>query len=159
MIILLLLMLVLLGVFPLGFFLFRSLNQGAGSTVETLDGEMALGSEKWKTQEWWESQRGKFNWSLIFAGIAAFILNAFLLPLIVAEIPQFGPGGGFFSVLLQILAYLIYIGVANVFYSLGPLIANIRKKKKKAQFRQNGFQLIRAVFVLAPQLIVLFLFF
>lgn len=159
MILALLLLVILLGVLPLGFFLFRSLNQAKEESMETLDADL-LGHKKIPTtQSWWEVHRGKFNWSLLFAGLVAFLLNAIILPIIVADIPQFGLQGGIFQFLIQSLAYLIYIGVANVFFTLGPLMENIFNPKDLAQFRKNTFNLLRAFFVIIPQAIILLLFF
>ena len=67
--------------------------------------------------------------------------------------------GGVMAILLQILAYMIYMGVANVFYSIGPLIENVKTPNQVVKYRQNSFNLLRAFFVIAPQIIVLILFF
>lgn len=159
MITLILIIVILLGLLPLSLFLFRTLNQGERKNVETLDEELARGKKVSDAQDWWEKQRGKFNWSLLLAGLFAFILNSFLLPMIVADIPQYGFGRGVMGLLLQMLTYMIYMGVANVFYSIGPLVENVKTPNQVVKYRRNSFNLLQAFFVIAPQIIVLILFF
>jgi uncharacterized membrane protein len=159
MITLILIIVILLGLLPLSLFLFRTLNQEERKNVETLDEEFTRGKKVSEAQDWWEKQRGKFNWSLLFAGLFAFILNSFLLPMIVADIPQYGFGRGVMGLLLQILTYMIYMGVANVFYSIGPLVENVKTPNQVLKYRRNSFNLLQAFFVIAPQIIVLILFF
>lgn len=159
MITLFLLAIILLGILPLGFFLFRSLNHGRETNVQTLDEDLLEGRKSQKNQEWWEKQRSKFNWSLLLAGVIAFLLNSILLPLIVADIPQFGFGRNLFLLLLQLLTYLIYIGVANVFFTIGPLVENVVQLNNIDKYRNICFKILQATFVLIPQIIVLILFF
>ena len=159
MITLFLLAIILLGILPLGFFLFRSLNHGRESNIHTLDEDLLEDRKHQKSQEWWEQQRSKFNWSLLIAGVVAFILNSFLLPLVVADMPQFGWGRNLFLLLLQLLTYLIYIGVANVFFSIGPLVENVIQLNDINRYRNICFKILQATFVLIPQVIVFFLFF
>lgn len=159
MITLILIIVILLGLLPLSLFLFRTLNQGERKNVETLDEDLMKEKKGTEAQDWWEKQRGKFNWSLLFAGLFAFVLNSFILPLLVADIPQYGFGRGLMAILLQVLAYMIYMGVANVFYSIGPLIENVKTPNQVVTYRRNSFNLLQAFFVIAPQIIVLILFF
>ena len=149
----------LIGILPLGYFLFMSLNQTKESRRETLDSHLMQEEELEASPDWWESRRGKFNWYMIFAGVFAFLLYTFFLPYFFVSMPNFELRSNFFTFALPIMTYLVYIGVANVFYNLGPLVESLRNPKKPQRFRRNWFFALCSLFSLLPQLFVLSIFF
>jgi hypothetical protein len=85
---------------------------------------------------WWASRRNKYNIGLVLAGIIAFLLYA------IAGITLIAPYDEEFEVTLfttffQGIGYLIMMGIANIFYGLGPFIDWNYNKKNEERFRQR----------------------
>jgi len=91
----------------------------------------------WK---WWEQRRFRYNIGLVIAGITAFIAYTVLSELLTMpydhdfEITLF-------TILFQGVGYLIMIGVANVFYFLGPLFDKSFNRSDSVTFRLRLFNL------------------
>lgn len=90
--------------------------------------------------KWWSSRRWKYNKGLIIAGIIAFLLYAILGGILIEpydnnfEITLFTTG-------FQGIGYLCMIGIANLFYFLGPALDKIFNKRNTEQFRGNLFKM------------------
>lgn len=156
---LLLLSAIALGTLPLVFFIFRALNQTTITRQATLDEELVLEKSNDQKEDWWENRRGTFNWTIAFAGIIAFGIYTYLLPFLFVSMPDFELGRHLLSILLPIMTYLIYMGVANVFYSLGPILEIKQAAINKKQYRSRLFILLCGIFALLPQLFAWFTFF
>jgi hypothetical protein len=86
-------------------------------------------------KQWWASRRLKYNKGLVIAGLLAFLLYAIVGSLLIK--------GDFeitlFTIALQGLGYLFMIGVANIFYCLGPLVDGLYNRQNEEGFRQGLF--------------------
>jgi hypothetical protein len=70
------------------------------------------------SKEWWKSRRAKYNSGLLIAGVIAFICYVIAaINLIMPYNDQFEIT--LFTTVFQGIGYLIMIGIANIFYSLG----------------------------------------
>jgi hypothetical protein len=88
--------------------------------------------------KWWASRRWKYNKGLIIAGIAAFLLYAILGGILIE------PYDNDFEVTLftigfQGIAYLFMMGIANLFYFLGPVLDKALNKDNTDKFRISLF--------------------
>ena len=88
--------------------------------------------------KWWASRRLKYNKGLVIAGLLAFLLYAILSSLLIAPyVEDFEIT--LFTIFFQGIGYLIMIGVANIFYGLGPLVDKLYNKDNNERFRQRLF--------------------
>ena len=156
---LLLLSAIALGTLPLVFFIFRALNQTTITRQATLDEELILEKSSTQKVDWWENHRGTFNWTIAFAGIIAFGIYTYLLPFLFVSMPNFDFGSNFLSILLPIMTYLIYMGVANVFYGLGPMFETKQPATNIKQYRSRLFLILCGIFAILPQVFAWFTFF
>jgi hypothetical protein len=93
-----------------------------------------------KIKTWWASRRRKYNMGLLLAGILAFILYAILgMTLIAPYDNEFEIT--LFTTFFQGVGYLLMIGIANLFYGLGPYVDRRYNKKDDQIFRQRLFNL------------------
>lgn len=87
---------------------------------------------------WWSKQRWHYNIGLVVAGISAFacyviVVGIFHERLRDAEIT-------IFTTLIQGIGYLFMMGIANLFYQLGPCAESICTPKNPDRFRRNLFR-------------------
>ena len=97
---------------------------------------------------WWNAHRLRYNVALVVAGILAFIsyvaVGSILLP------PDADFEVTIFTTLFQGIGYLFMIGVANVFYFLGPLSERIVRPLDPDRYRRVCFRLGLWFSVLLP---------
>ena len=75
-------------------------------------------SEARIAKKWWEARRQNYNFGLIIAGIGAFICYAIVgIIFIMPYDSEFEIT--LYTIFFQGIGYLVVIGVANLFYSLG----------------------------------------
>lgn len=135
----LLLLTLLVGIFPLSIYLIKTLKLPSKSP-STLDGDLISEKKASSNQQWWEDQRGRFNMGLIYGGIIAFGL--YLFSFILAVYPSaFFETQNLFSFLFIVVGYLIYMGVANLFYYLGPIFETVLKPIDTVAFRDRFFKI------------------
>ena len=144
--ILLLLLTLVIGILPLSVFLLKTLK-GSSPDSGTLDDDLIREKKSEGPQRWWEDRRGKYNYGLLFSGLIAFALYFASYMLIFAP-PLNAPQ--LFSFLFIVVSYLIYMGVANLFYNLGPIIEMALKPKDLMLFRNRFFNIGYWVSVLLP---------
>ncbi len=88
------------------------------------------------TYQWWAARRGRYNQGLIVAGVLAFLAYGTILELFGSrlepdtEITIFQAGAG-----------VVMIGIANIFYFLGPMCEVVTEPANIEQFRQRLFAL------------------
>ena len=90
------------------------------------------------TKEWWSTQRGHYNFGFLIAGVIAFAsCQVVACTAIIRVDPQLEIT--VFTILFQSfifsVAMLVALGVANLFYSLGPLSERLVRPRKPEQFR------------------------
>ena len=151
--ILLLLITLLVGIFPLSIYLIKTLKSPAKSP-STLDSDLITEKKANTNQQWWEDQRSRFNMGLVYAGFIAFGLYLFSFFLSVYPV-AFLEAQDLFSFLFIAVAYLIYMGVANLFYNLGPICEAVLKPKNLATFRNRFFNIGYWISILLPFLAVI----
>ena len=71
-------------------------------------------------RQWWQANRLKYNIGLVIAGFIAFLLYCILGPIIIGPHEEFEET--IFEMAFQGFAYLIMMGIANIFYTLGWMI-------------------------------------
>ena len=92
---------------------------------------------------WWGARRLRYNIGLAVSGILAFICYATvcwtLLPRVLdpSEIPSVTA----FTTLFQGIGYLLMMGVANLFYNLGPLSERVVRPANVDRYRTNCYRL------------------
>jgi hypothetical protein len=92
-----------------------------------------------QSKQWWWSKRCKYNKGLIIAGFIAFLLYCILGPIIIAPHEEFEET--IFEMAFQGVAYLLMMGIANVFYTLGWIIDISFNKSNSQNFRERLFAL------------------
>jgi hypothetical protein len=92
------------------------------------------------SRKWWESRRRSYNKGLVIAGFSAFFTYAIVgpIPLIYAGVPFELSIEHIFP---QGIVYVIMMGIANLFYYLGPLADRLFNKASDDRFRQRLFNL------------------
>ncbi len=85
---------------------------------------------------WWQSQRWKYNIGMLVAGPTAFVLYA-IATWIWVPMPEIT----LFTMLFQGIGYLFAMGLANLFYFLGPLGEMLVSLRKRAAYRRVVFSL------------------
>jgi hypothetical protein len=98
---------------------------------------MSIRSREQTINQWWESRRPRYNIGLLISGALAFTLYATL-----------GSAWGdsdfeitIFTTIFQGVAYLFMIGIANIFYFLGPYVDKRMNKSDNGHFRRRLFNL------------------
>ena len=99
--------------------------------------------------QWWEGRRVRYNFGLIKAG-----LGAFLCYIIVFQIfkHKMDPDAEItvFTIILQGIAYLIAMGLANLCYFFGVLSEKIIRPKNTNRYRNNVYNIGYWFSVLLP---------
>lgn len=114
------------------------------------------GSQNRNSRVWWNAKRIKYNIGLLIAGLAAFILYIILnASLTYPHDKTFEIT--FFTTVLQIVAYLFMMLLANIFYGLGYFFDIQLNKKNSDNFRKKLFNLGFWFSVALPFLIPLWL--
>src|SRR6266576_3436660 len=100
---------------------------------------------------WWNARRLRYNVGLVVAGVLAFIAS------VAVGCTMLPPDANFevtiFTTLSQGIGYLFMIGVANVFYFLGPLSEGVVRPRDPERFRRICFHLGFWFSVLLPFII------
>lgn len=95
---------------------------------------------KSEIKEWWSDKRYHYNLGLILSGIIAFVLYVIVcVNLIMPYDEDFDIT--LFTIIFQGISYLIMIGFANLFYSLGVIHDLNYNKENTNDFRKNLFNL------------------
>ena len=84
------------------------------------DRTVAADASPWARETWWSGRRRRYNLGLLVAGVAGFIGYAAAVERCIA---LHAPGDWeitIFTTIFQAFAYLVMVGVANVFFLLGP---------------------------------------
>ncbi len=103
--------------------------------------------------QWWRSKRLKYNQGLLWAGLVAFILYCVLGPIFIAPHEEFEET--LVEMIFQGVAYLIMMGVANLFYILGWLIDIALNKSNSQLFRRRLFSVGFWFSCALPSLVIL----
>ncbi|MBY0478033.1 MAG: hypothetical protein K2Q24_10335 [Chitinophagaceae bacterium] len=88
-------------------------------------------------RQWWANRRFKYNKGLVIAGLLAFLLYAIVGSLLIKDNFEIT----LFTIAFQGVGYLFMIGVANIFYGLGPLLDRLYNRQNDEGFRQKLFNL------------------
>ncbi|MGV6862657.1 MAG: hypothetical protein ACWA41_12870 [Putridiphycobacter sp.] len=96
-------------------------------------------SDKEIIKEWWSRKRKKYNYGLFFSGFISFFCYAleleFLIPFDTnSEITLF-------TLIPQGIGFLVFVGIANIFYDLGAFVENLISPKNKSVFRKMVFSI------------------
>lgn len=135
--ILLLLLTLIIGIFPLSIYLIKTLKFPSPNSP-ALDSDLINEKKAAAPQQWWDDQKSRYNTGLVYAGIIAF--GFYLISFIIFVNPAaFLDAQHLFSFLFIAVAYLIYMGVANLFYNLGPITETMIKPKNVLTFRLRFF--------------------
>jgi hypothetical protein len=103
--------------------------------------------------DWWARHRLRYNIALIFAGLLAFICFAIVAeccPVLEIEITVF-------TLVFQLIGYILAIAVANICYQLGPWGEQILAPKDLRRYRRIAFDLGLSFSALLPFVIPVFL--
>ena len=93
-------------------------------------------------KEWWSKKRQNYKIGLILSGILAFILYIIVVEFVVVNSEKRWDGElTIFSFLFQGIGYLIMIGIANLFYYLGPVSESIIEPKDSEKYRNLTYSL------------------
>ena len=88
---------------------------------------------------WWASRRLRYNIGLVIAGILAFIAYVIVGSTLVPPDADFEIT--IFTTLFQGIGYLVMIGVANIFYFIGPISERVVHPKNPERYRHVCFKL------------------
>ncbi|RBP44523.1 hypothetical protein DES53_104344 [Roseimicrobium gellanilyticum] len=88
---------------------------------------------------WWRARRIRYNIGLVVAGILAFIAYAAVGFVMLPADAEFEITG--LTILFQGFGYLFMIGVANVFYFIGPLSEFVIRPGDPESYRRTCFRL------------------
>ena len=126
-----------LGFYPLIAYLIQSIRRKeAKSPVQILDAEFLKENKRDEAEEWWANKRSDFNRALLFIALLSAIsmlvflqlLNAFYLSL--------------WQLFIGFTIYLIYMGSANLVFSVGLSIEKIQSPNPLDAFRQKTYSLL-----------------
>jgi hypothetical protein len=98
---------------------------------------------------WWQARRLRYNLALATAGWLAYALNAALFYAFHRPIWRDWQGGLGMTLFLG-TGFLILMGVANVFYLLGPAMEAWMKPADPARFRSAAYRMGLAGSVALP---------
>ena len=96
-------------------------------------------NEKTERKKWWSGKRLKYNIGLIISGFLAFIAYSIVVGYVIPPAPDVEIT--LFTIIFQGIGYLIMMGVANIFYSLGEFSEEIIKPKNVNGFRKRTFNI------------------
>jgi len=105
-----------------------------------------------ESSAWWSKRRLKYNKGLVIAGIVAFFLYVILASLLIEPYDR-DFEITLFTTAFQGFGYLIMIGIANLFYFLGPFIDKQFNKEGNELFRSRLYNLGYCFSVSLPFLI------
>ena len=88
---------------------------------------------------WWNARRLRYNVALVVAGILAFIAYVTVGSTMLPSDADFEIT--IFTTLFQGIGYLFMIGLANVFYFLGPLSERVVRPRDPDRYRRICFRL------------------
>lgn len=88
---------------------------------------------------WWGARRLRYNVALVIAGILAFIAYVAVGITLLPRDAEFEVT--IFTTLFQGIGYLFMIGVANVFYFLGPVSERVVRPRDPERYRRICFRL------------------
>jgi len=88
---------------------------------------------------WWFNKRLQYNKGLLISGFIAFLLYCILGDIFIEPHEEFEET--IFVMAFQGFFYLIIIGIANIFYTLGSLIDIAFNKSNSQRFRERLFNL------------------
>lgn len=148
MLLIILLLLILAGIFPLSIYLSTQFYQERPDASQILDAEFFQPNQNELTQGWWESKRPLFNQCLVVAGLCAFLCYHLLSKTDAGGFRIDDPSAYFF--LLQVITYLIYMGVANLFFNLGPILETGYQMEDPTLYRKSALHRMIAIAMLLP---------
>lgn len=153
--VLLLLLTLAIGILPLSVYLIKTLRLPQKEKDNAaLDSDLIREKKFSAPHRWWEDQRGKYNYGLLFSGLLAFSLYFLSYILFYKPVSFIGPPE-LFSFLFIIVSYLIYMGVANLFYNLGSIGESVLKPQNKQVFRHRFFNIGYWISILLPFFVLL----
>jgi hypothetical protein len=103
-------------------------------------------------KEWWFKKRSEYNKRLIIGGFIAFVLYCLLGTIIIEPREEFEVT--LFTTLFQGIAYLIAMGLANIFYTLGSITDLLFNITNSNSFRERLFALGYWFSVLIPPVFI-----
>ena len=89
------------------------------------------------SKTWWSSRRLRYNIALLCAGFAAFISYVAIAGIFPQKLPCVEITA--FTVGAQGVSFILAVGLANLFYQLGPASESIFKPGNPVLFRQAIF--------------------
>ena len=90
------------------------------------------------TSEWWSAQRGPYNFALLIAGVIAFVTCEVLAFTVIARIDPYIEITIFALIVQSFLFSLLMglgLGLANLFYFLGPISERLLRPEDPRRFR------------------------
>ena len=119
--------------------------------------------QTWNTEKeirnnWWNSNRLKYNIGIIISGIVSFILYLIIVEFVVLKSSKHWEGEiTIFSLFFQGFGFLIMLSIANIFYYLGSFSEKIIRPKNIEKYRNRMFNLGYWFSLSLPMLIPIFL--
>jgi hypothetical protein len=107
---------------------------------------------------WWGNRRLRYNVALLIAGPLAFVVYAAVGEWCIRKNADVDFEITIFTTLFQTVGYLFMMGIANLFYYLGPLSERAVKPRRIAWFRKIMFALGFWFSVLLPFVVPVLLF-
>jgi hypothetical protein len=105
---------------------------------------------------WWAKRRWLYNALLVLAGLAAFAGIVGVGETACATDPDYDLTA--FTIAFQAVGYAIAMGIANIFYGLGPAVERWVKPKNPSLYRSVAFAAGSTISVAAPLLVPMGLF-
>lgn len=143
------------GVFPLSFYLVRTMQGEKPREGRTLDEEFTRPPHKDGAFDWWEAQRGPFNRSLLVVGVMIVLLYYGFIEMGLGKYRFATLEFNWWALFLQLVLYLIYMGIANLLYNAGMIVESMRKPMVAMDYRRRAYQLIFWSGMAAPFLFLL----
>ena len=88
--------------------------------------------------DWWATRRLQYNLALVVAGVLAFICYVIVGSTLLPSDALFEVT--IFTTLFQGIGYLFMIGVANLFYFIGPISESIVSPSDPERYRRICYQ-------------------
>ncbi len=88
-------------------------------------------------KKWWREKRIKYNISLVLSGMIAFVCYSLVVRYVIPPAPDVEIT--IFTILFQGMGYLIFMILANIFYSIGSFLEDIIKPKNTLLYRRRTF--------------------
>jgi len=107
-------------------------------------------------RSWWQVRRIRYNIGLLVAGFLAFICYVVIFSIYIESIP--GAEITVFTIVFQGILYLLAMGVANVFYFLGPLGERLVLPSQLEAYRRISYRVGFWLSVALPFSVPLLLF-